>query len=81
MTAATPEPPVCDCCGRKVIKTRWLSIVSDNKTMLCDDCLDEWYDGGHDGNTEKIKAGVLEKYGQYGGSANLTEILLKKVYA
>lgn len=73
----TKRIPVCGCCDRKVRQTKWLKIVSDERRMLCNDCLHEWYDGGHDGDSEKIKAGVLSTHGQFGGEANLTELLLE----
>lgn len=72
-------PPVCECCERYVIATSsnmWL-----NGHGLCSDCKFEWYEGAgyEDGkqNPTLIKAAVLEKHGQFGGAANLTEALLE----
>lgn len=77
----TTDPPVCDCCQRRVLE-RTAKAMLGSMDMLCTDCWHAWYDGegsNPEGGQDPgmIKAAVLKKHGLYGGAANLTAPLLR----
>lgn len=63
------DPPVCECCHRKVHETFSKNICTESN--ICRDCFYEWYEGGST-DPEVIKVGVWKKHGEFGGEANLS---------
>lgn len=72
-TRELDQPPVCDCCERKVRETSSKPVLIGCDAMLCKDCWYEWYDSGE---CDPVKLGkrVRDTKGVHGGEANLTEI-------
>lgn len=67
------EPPVCDCCERKVKETSSRPVLIGCDAMLCKDCWHEWYDSGIT-EVESLKAAVRKRHGEFGGEADLSEV-------
>jgi hypothetical protein len=76
-TIIVKEPPICDCCKRKVKSTSSKPFLLGAPDMLCKDCWGQWYDPDYEtGNTrEGIGDATIRKHGHFGGEADLTEIL------
>lgn len=73
MKGQLSKPPVCDCCGRHVIKTSSKPLLSGADSMLCGDCWDTWYDGGST-DPATIQAIVLRQFGDTGGRGGLSNM-------
>ncbi len=78
ITNIVDTPPVCDCCERKVRERNSKPFLLGCDAMLCKDCWYWWYDEAWK-NSDDIKKGVWEKHGEFGGEANLTAILMKRL--
>lgn len=64
------DPPVCECCERKVWETAIRPLMS--KTVaVCTDCFRAWYEHGET-DPRLLNELVWKIHGEFGGQANLT---------